>query len=97
MVYIEESSVSQGECMTYRKRGGLFGMSALLGVANQAGSPGFAAEDEAATKPASELEASEVVEIVVTGSRIPTAIDKVAAKVSIVDAQEIEKAGYTYV
>src|SRR5450631_388053 len=33
------------------------------------------------------------LEIVVTGSRIPTAIDKVAAKVTIVDAEQIEKAG----
>ncbi|HEX3398000.1 MAG TPA: TonB-dependent receptor plug domain-containing protein [Steroidobacteraceae bacterium] len=54
----------------------------------------FAAAAEEKTASADEeAPAAEQVEIVVTGSRIPTPIDKVAAKVTIVDAQEIEKAG----
>src|SRR5258708_17093502 len=46
-------------------------------------------------QPAASLdaEAAEAVEIVVTGSRIPTPIDRVAAKVTIVDAEAIAKAG----
>jgi iron complex outermembrane receptor protein len=52
-----------------------------------------AAEEKAAASPDAEVPAVEPVEIVVTGSRIPTPIDKVAAKVTIVDAEAIAKAG----
>ncbi len=52
-----------------------------------------AADEKTAADPTAEAPAGEPVEIVVTGSRIPTPIDKVAAKVTIVDAEAIEKAG----
>src|ERR1700722_5038328 len=54
---------------------------------------GRAAETEPPASASAEPEAIEAMEIVVTGSRIPTPIDKVAAKVTIVDSEEIEKAG----
>jgi iron complex outermembrane receptor protein len=55
---------------------------------------GMAALGCAATGPAGAAEAPpEAVEIVVTGSRIPTPIEKVAAKVTIIDADAIQKAG----
>jgi iron complex outermembrane receptor protein len=79
--------------MINRGRNGILGMSAAIAAACQVGTLGFAAEQapETANKP--ESEPSEIMDIVVTGSRIPTSIDKVAAKVTIVDSQEIEKAG----
>jgi len=54
-----------------------------------------AAGDQVGAKPGAATPDNEEVDIVVTGSRIPTTPDKVAAKVTIVDAEEIAKAGVT--
>ena len=61
-----------------------------IAAACQLGAVGFAAEQPS---PKPDAEPSEILDIVVTGSRIPTAIDKVASKVTIVDAEAIAKAG----
>jgi iron complex outermembrane recepter protein len=81
--------------MIYRSRGamGIVG-AALLATGGQLASfAGYAAETEPPPGSSAETEANEAIEIVVTGSRIPTPIDKVAAKVTIVDAAQIDKAG----
>src|SRR6202051_3495996 len=79
--------------MINRGRNRILGMSAAIAAACQVGTLGFAAEQAPETANKTESEPSEILDIVVTGSRIPTSIDKVAAKVTIVDSQEIEKAG----
>src|SRR5450432_2639125 len=81
--------------MIYRSRGamGIVG-AALLATGGQLASfAGYAAETAPPAGAPAETEANEAIEIVVTGSRIPTPIDKVAAKVTIVDAAQIDKAG----
>ena len=87
--------------MTYRGRVGMFGVGAALVAACQIGTTSRAADGQADEQPAaqqqekSDAASADVVEIVVTGSRIPTSIDKVAAKVAIVSSEDIQKAGVT--
>ncbi|HEY0802745.1 MAG TPA: TonB-dependent receptor [Steroidobacteraceae bacterium] len=52
-----------------------------------------AADENTPATSDADAQAAEAVEIVVTGSRIPTPIDKVAAKVTIIDSEAIAKAG----
>jgi len=81
--------------MIHHSRGviGVVG-AAFLAVGVQLTSfAGRAAETEPPAGSSTETESIEAVEIVVTGSRIPTPIDRVAAKVTIVDAEQIDKAG----
>src|SRR3984893_16381861 len=81
--------------MIYRSRGamGIVGTAFLAAGGQLVSFAGYAAETEPPSGGSAEPEATEAMEIVVTGSRIPTAIDKVAAKVTIVDAAQIDKAG----
>ncbi len=80
--------------MNHRKHRviGIVGAAFLAAVAGSASFAGRAAETDPPAGPSAEPE-TEATEIVVTGSRIPTSIDKVAAKVTIVDAEQIDKAG----
>ena len=81
--------------MIYRSSGamGIIGAAFLAAGGQLVSFAGYAAETEPPSAASAETEATEAMEIVVTGSRIPTAIDKVAAKVTIVDAAQIDKAG----
>ena len=81
--------------MNYRSRGaaGFIGAAFLAAGGQLASFPGDAAETEPPAGTSSDTGANQPLEIVVTGSRIPTPIDKVAAKVTIVDAAEIDKSG----
>src|SRR3984893_10957494 len=81
--------------MIHHSRGVMgFVGAAFLAVGVQLASfAGRAAETEPPAGTSAGTEANEAIEIVVTGSRIPTPIDRVAAKVTIVDAEQIDKAG----
>src|SRR5713226_3083611 len=81
--------------MIHRSRGavGIVGTAFLAAGGQLVSFSGCAAEAEPPAGASAETEVTEAMEIVVTGSRIPTPIDKVAAKVTIVDAAQIDKAG----
>ncbi len=79
--------------MNHRGMSRISGVVAAFAAACQVTTPGFAAEQPEQASAKSDEQPSEMVDIVVTGSRIPTSIDKVAAKVTIVDAEEIARAG----